>query len=201
MPNLLPHVFSNLDKLVSKLPKTVREPVLDHVRAMESLFAQGQLEAARRSKSRAVKLAAADKLIKTASALCTTVGVEPIPLADFPILTTIQVAMVGGIIYISGRDARAKAAGEFIGALGTNIGAALVLREGARAVAKLLPGLGNAVSGAIAGAGTYAIGKAASGYFIEENSIKDARRLFRASRKPKKAKPLELSAPSSPRSR
>src|SRR2546423_12946847 len=99
MAKLLPHVFSNLDKLVSKLPKTLRDHVQDHVRSMEELFAHGQLDAARRSKRQAVKLEAADKLIKTATAICTTVGVEPIPLADFPILTTIQVAMVGWIIY------------------------------------------------------------------------------------------------------
>jgi uncharacterized protein (DUF697 family) len=197
MAKLLPHVFSNLDKLVSKLPKQVREPVLDHIRSMEDLFAHGQLEAARRSTDQAVKLEAADRLVKTASAICTTVGIEPIPLADFPILTSIQVLMVSGIIYVSGREARAKAGAEFIGALGTHIGAAIVLREGARAIAKLLPGWGSAVSGAIAGAGTFAIGRAATGYFIEGVSIKDARKLFLRSRRTEKKVPLALPAPAS----
>src|SRR5438067_7011299 len=61
MAKLLPHIFSNLDKLVSKLPKTLRDPVQDHVRSMEELFAHGQLDAARHSKRQAVKLEAADK--------------------------------------------------------------------------------------------------------------------------------------------
>src|ERR1043166_3362159 len=99
MAKLLPHVFSSLDKLTSKLPKTLRDKVQAHVRSMEELFAHGQLDVARRSKRVAVKLDAADKLIKTATAICPAGGCEPIPLADFPILTTIQVAMVGGIIY------------------------------------------------------------------------------------------------------
>jgi uncharacterized protein (DUF697 family) len=180
---LLPNVFTKVEKLASKLPERLREPVLNHFHAMEDLFAHGQLEAARRSDAREVKLEAARKLIGTASAVCTTIGVEPIPLADFPLITGVQLLTVGGIIYISGREVSTKAAAEFLGALGTNLGAGLVLREGARALAKLLPGFGNAISGAIAGAGTYAIGKAASAYFIEGVSIKDARQLFRRSRK------------------
>jgi uncharacterized protein (DUF697 family) len=68
---------------------------------------------------------------------------------------------------------------EFIAALGANIGAGLVLREGARAAAKFVPIWGSAVSSAVAGAGTYAIGRAATAYFIEGVSIADARTVFR----------------------
>jgi len=63
--------------------------------------------------------------------------------------------------------------------LGANVGAALALREGSRALWRLLPVWGNVISGAIAGGGTYALGRAASAYFIEGVDIKDARKLFR----------------------
>ena len=71
----------------------------------------------------------------------------------------------------------------FTHALGANIGAGLILREGARAVAKLVPVWGNAVSGAVAAGGTYAMGRAAAAYFIEGLSLADARGVFRRRRK------------------
>ena len=94
--------------------------------------------------------------------------------------------MVAGIMHISGRAWSPKLAAEFIAALGANLGAGLVLREGARAAAKFVPIWGNAISGAVAGAGTYAMGRSAAAYFIEGVSIADARHIFRR----KKAKPL-----------
>ena len=176
-------VFTQIEKFAGKLPGGLRGSVLDHVGAVRALFAHGYLDAARQSHDLAEKLAAARQIVSTTSALCATVGIEPIPLADFPILTSLQAMMVSGIIYVSGREVSKKAAGEFLAAMGANLSAGLVLREGARAVAKLLPGWGNAVSGAIAGAGTYAVGRAATAYFIENASIKDARELFRREKK------------------
>jgi uncharacterized protein (DUF697 family) len=96
--------------------------------------------------------------------------------------------MVAGIMHISGREMSVKLAGEFITALGANMGLGLVLREGARAGVKLLPGWGNAISGAVAGAGTYSIGQASVAYFIEGVSLPDARSLF----KKKKKEPPQL---------
>jgi uncharacterized protein (DUF697 family) len=125
-------------------------------------------------------------VIKSVTAICAAVGTQPIPLADFPILTSLQATMVAAIMHISGREWNVKLAGEFIAALGANIGAGLVLREGARAAAKLVPIWGNAISGAVAGGGTYTIGRSASAYFIEGVSLTDARHMFRR----KKEKPL-----------
>jgi uncharacterized protein (DUF697 family) len=59
----------------------------------------------------------------------------------------------------------------------------MLLREGARAVLKFFPGWGNVVCGMVAGAGTYAIGRAASAFFLEGVSLKEARRTYLASRK------------------
>jgi uncharacterized protein len=157
----------------------------------DELPQEAKLEIARLCGVRPVQSEIAQTLIKSVTAICTAVGTQPIPIADFPVLTTLQVMMVAGIGYISGRAMSAKLAAEFIAALGANIGAGLVLREGARALAKLFPGWGNAVSGAIAGAGTYAIGRAASGYFVDGISIKDARRLFRRNKRGRRNELME----------
>src|SRR5205085_3166219 len=125
----------------------------------------------------------ANILIKSTSAICTAVGAQPIPLADLPVLTTLQLVMVSGIMHVSGRERSLRAATEFVGALGANVGAGMLLREGARAILKLIPGWGNIVCGMVAGAGTYAIGRAAITYFLEGLSIKEARRTYLTSRR------------------
>lgn len=127
-------------------------------------------------------------LVKSTTAICTAIGAQPIPLADLPILTTLQLVMVSGIMYVSGRERSLRAATEFVAALGANVGAGLVLREGARAILKFFPGWGNVVCGMVAGAGTYAIGRAATAFFLEGVSLKEARRTYLASRK-KSARP------------
>jgi uncharacterized protein (DUF697 family) len=176
-----------IEKLAVKLPKNLRGPMLTHVLALRELI-EGELEAARKSEDKGAKLAVTKKIVATCTAACTTVGVEPIPLADFPILTTLQVVMVASIMRVSGREISRKAIGEFLSALGMNIGAGLVLREGARAAIKVLPGFGSAISGAIAGGATYSLGRAATAYFVEGAPLPEVRRLFRlpaAWRKPK----------------
>ncbi len=144
-----------------------------------------QVEMARLVKAKKVQLEIAQHLVRSLTTVCAAIGVQPIPFADFPILTAIQVAMVSGIMHVSGRELGLQAAAEFFGALGANIGVGMVFREGARAAAKLLPGWGNAISGGVAGAGTYAIGRSAIGYFIEGISIAEARRLFHRRKLPK----------------
>jgi uncharacterized protein (DUF697 family) len=122
-------------------------------------------------------------LVKSTSAICTAIGAQPIPLADLPILTTLQLVMVSGIMYLSGRERSLRAATEFMGAIGANVSAGMLLREGARALLKFLPGWGNVICGMVAGAGTYAIGRAATVFFLEGVSLKEARRTYLASRR------------------
>jgi len=95
----------------------------------------------------------------------------------------LQVMMISGIMYVSGRERSLRASTEFIGALGANVGVAMLLREGTRALLKFFPGWGNVVCGLVAGSGTYAIGRAATVFFIDGVSLKDARRTYLASRK------------------
>jgi uncharacterized protein len=144
-----------------------------------------QVEMARLVGAKRVQLEIAQHLVRSLTTVCAAIGVQPIPFADFPILTAIQFAMVSGIMHVSGRELGLRSGAEFFGALGANIGLGMVFREGARAAVKLLPGWGNAISGGVAAAGTYAVGRSAIGYFIEGISIGEARRLFHRQKLPK----------------
>jgi len=155
----------------------------------EKLPNQAKIEMIRISRDREAQHHVAQMLIKSTTAICTAIGAQPIPLADMPILTALQVVMVSGIMYISGRERSLRAATEFMTALGANVGAGMLLREGARAVLKFFPGWGNVVCGMVAGAGTYAIGRAATAFFIGGVSLRDARRKYLTDRKKASHKP------------
>jgi uncharacterized protein (DUF697 family) len=144
---------------------------------------QARVEMARLAGDRAVQGEIAQTLVKSTTAICAAIGAQPIPLADLPILTALQLVMVSGIMYISGRERSLRAATEFVGALGVNVGAGMILREGTRALLKFFPGWGNVVCGAVAGAGTYAMGRASIAYFLEGVTLRDARRTYLTSRK------------------
>ena len=159
------------------VPATLAQPRETVLAAIcQTLPLEARLEFARVSGEPSAQIEIAAMLTRSATAICTAIGAQPIPLADFPVLTSIQVAMVAGIVHATGREWSLRLARDFLAALGVNLGMGLLLREGARAAWKLLPGWGNAISGAIAGAGTYAIGRAASAYFIEGVSLAEARR-------------------------
>ena len=144
---------------------------------------EARVEMVRIARDRVAQVEIAQMLVKSTTAICAAIGAQPIPLADLPILTALQLAMVSGIMYISGRERSLRAATEFVGALGVNVGAGMILREGTRALLKFFPGWGNVVCGMVAGAGTYGIGRATIVYFLEGVSLGDARRTYLASRK------------------
>jgi uncharacterized protein (DUF697 family) len=151
---------------------------------------QAKIEMIRISRDRHAQLHVAQMLIKSTTAICAAIGAQPIPLADMPVLTVLQVLMVSGIMYISGRERSLRAATEFITALGANVGVGMLLREGTRAMLKFLPGWGNVVCGMVAGAGTYAIGRAASAYFLEGASLKEAKQTYLKSRRKRSRRAL-----------
>lgn len=158
-------------------------PRLVHLLVAE-LPNEARLEMARLSGAREAQAKIAQTLVKSTAAVSAALGAQPIPLADLPFLLTFQVAMVAGIIYISGRELSLRLATEFLGTMGINVGLGLVLREGARAAIRaagklVLPGVGNLISGFVASSGTYAIGRAATAYYIEGVSLPDARKLLK----------------------
>jgi predicted GTPase len=141
-------------------------------------------ELARVTRTRAVQEELSSTLTTATATVCAGVAAAPIPVADIFPLTTLQVGLVAAIAWIGGRSMDAKGASEFLASLGANVGVAFVLREAARALLKIVvPGGGTVVSATIAFSGTMAVGAAARAYFIQNVSIKDARRVFRRSRK------------------
>lgn len=173
--------------LVTVIPAEQRELLLRTL--ARHLPQHARLEFARFAGETSVQKEIAQTLVRSTSAVCAAIGTQPIPLADFPILSSLQILMIAGIIQISGRQWQMSTITRFLGALGLNLGAGLLLREGARAAIKVFPGFGNAISGALAGAGTYGIGLAAIAYFIDHLTIAEARKHLRLRFRKKKALP------------
>ncbi len=134
---------------------------------------------ARIARVRGLQEQLATDLTRSVAVICTGIAALPIPVADLIPITSMQVMLVAAIAWLSGRPLDKRAAAEFLGAMGVNVGAAFVFREGARALIKFVfPGAGSMVSGAVAFAGTMAIGAAARQYFLRGGSIEDAKRAF-----------------------
>lgn len=162
--------YWNVDRLVEYL--------------IDGLPQSAQLQLARLSRQRAVQERLARRLTGAAATLSAGIGAVPIPLADIFPITGLQVGLITAIAYLSGREASRETAREFLVALGANVGAAFALREAARALAKVVfPGAGSAISGGVAFAGTWGVGEAATAYFIQGRSIREAKRLLRRRRR------------------
>lgn len=168
---------------------------LNHLMTLlvDELPTQAKLEMARISGVRPAQKKIADTLVKATAAVAAAVGAQPIPLADLPILIGIQSSMVAGIIYISGGELNLRSSLKFLGSLGVTLGLAVALREVARGAAKLVPGFGYAVSGGVAAAGTFAIGRAAQAFFIDGLSLPQARAIFK--KKSRNVTPAGRNAP------
>ena len=154
-------------------------------RLCDYLPEDAQLELARFLSARGAQARLAGTVLKSFGAMAGVVGVQPIPLADFPVLLGLQMFMVSLIIHVSGREFSPRLAGEFAASLGLGFGAGLVFRETARAAVKILPVWGHMISGGVAGAGTYALGRAAIAYYIEGQRMARVRVPWRR----KKARP------------
>ncbi|MFE4896636.1 GTPase [Peribacillus butanolivorans] len=150
---------------------------------IEALPSEAKLKTAKAIQSQFVKKKFARTIVGTFTAIASLIGAEPIPFADFPILTGIQGLMIVVIGFIADKDINTKTASEFITALGINVGIGLLVREGVRAAVRFIPGAGLAVSGAVAGAVTYGIGQAAIAYFIENKDMNQAKEAYKNANK------------------
>ncbi|MCD0452578.1 50S ribosome-binding GTPase [Actinocorallia sp. API 0066] len=142
-----------------------------------------RLEYVRAAQFRQVQLDFSRKMIVIFAAICGAVGVQPIPVADLPVITGLQVTMVLVIAHIAGREISRKMAQDFFMGLGLNVGAGFVFREVARALAKFLPVAGNVVSGAVAAAGTKAVGEAAIRYYIDKRPMNEVQQNLKSDMK------------------
>ncbi|MEK3800702.1 GTPase [Peribacillus sp. FSL H8-0477] len=150
---------------------------------IDALPSQAQLKTAKAMQSQHVKKKYAVKIVGTFTAIASLIGAEPIPFADFPFLTALQGIMIIVIGFIADKELNTKTAGEFIAALGVNVGLGLLVREGVRAAVRFIPAAGSAVSAAVAGGVTFGIGQAAIVYFIEGKNIDQARDAYKRGNK------------------
>lgn len=149
-----------LDYLITELPK------------------EAQVIIAKLSKVKSVQKKLARNIGKSVMSVTGLVGATPVPIADMPIITGLQMSMIGTIAMISGQKLNRRTTVEFLGAMGVNIGVGVALRSISRQLVKLLPGAGSVISAGIASAGTYALCEAAITYFIDNKSKEEAKALY-----------------------
>jgi uncharacterized protein (DUF697 family) len=96
------------------------------------------------------------------SLLATTAGAFPVPWVDLLILPGIQTRMMHDLARLYGQPFQ----GRHVAELGGALGAGMLVRQGIREVMKFIPfGVGSVAGGALAGASTFALGKAACFYY------------------------------------
>lgn len=139
---------------------------------------EAQVILAKLSKIKSVQKRLARTIRKSVMTVTGLVGATPVPIADMPVITGLQISMIGTIAMISGKKPSRKIIVEFVGAMGVNLGVGVALRSISRQLVKVFPGAGSVISGAIASAGTYALSEAAIAYFIDRKSSEEAKQIF-----------------------
>ncbi|MEI0738989.1 DUF697 domain-containing protein [Paenibacillus sp. JTLBN-2024] len=152
------------------------DSLLDYL--IEHLPNEAQMILAKLSKVKSVQKKVARRIGTSVAGITGAIGASPIPVADLPIVTGLQMAMITSIALIGGKKIDKKGVIEFFGALGLNVAAGFVLRQVARQLLKIIPVAGNVISGAIASAGTYALCEAAIAYFIDGNSMDNVKKTY-----------------------
>jgi uncharacterized protein (DUF697 family)/predicted GTPase len=103
----------------------------------------------------------ARRYILPCSIAAATVAAIPLPFADLPVLTAIQVSMVGLLGKLYGQTLTPSQAGGVVSAIAGGFVAQLVARQ----LIKFIPGFGSVISASWAAAYTVALGEAACVYF------------------------------------
>ena len=104
---------------------------------------------------------AANKVVRTAALVSLVAGLEPIPLIDIPVLLGNQIRLVMRVAALYNEPLGGKPTRELFATIATG----LLFRYIAEEAAKAVPFGGDLVSGAIAAAGTWALGQVAIEYF------------------------------------
>ncbi|MGE0682135.1 MAG: GTPase family protein [Candidatus Binatia bacterium] len=102
-------------------------------------------------------------------------GAAPLPLADLPVISALQLKMLHTIASLYRQPLGVKT---FLELLAT-VGVGMLFRQGARSLLKVIPGIGSVVSGMYAGATTYALGCALCFYYqvVFDGHVPTAERL------------------------
>jgi uncharacterized protein (DUF697 family) len=95
------------------------------------------------------------------SSLAASAGAIPIPIIDVVLLAGIQSRMVYDLAKVYGQPMT----GQRFLELGSTIGLGLLTRQAIRSLTKIIPFFGSVAAGALAGASTYALGRAFCHYY------------------------------------
>lgn len=113
-----------------------------------------------------IHLSNAIPVISGYASLAASAGAIPIPFVDLLLLPAIQARMVYHLARVSGRPLEATAFLE----LAASLGLGLLARQGIRELVKFIPVVGSAAAAALAGASTFALGRAFVLYYQEVHS-------------------------------
>lgn len=133
--------------ILARLPDTYRQTLV----ALDRLT--GEL--------RDAVLQRAMPLVLGYSYVAAAAGAIPIPFVDLFILPAVQMKMVTAVAEIYGQPMTVERFKE----LAATLGVSMVTRQAAREVSKFIPFVGMAASAALAGATTYALGRASCFYY------------------------------------
>ncbi len=160
------------DGLLENPAQRRRDPSLETFLGVlaSEMHDNAKLSFARGTMSLRARLRLAEILTRAATTLSGIIGSQPVPLADLPLLTSLQIALVAAIVKVSGRNLDARLMAEFTAAVGWSIAASGAFRGLTRFGLKMLPGWGHVLSGGVAAAGTHVLGRSAAAFFIEEAS-------------------------------
>jgi len=114
---------------------------------------------------------AAQRIIRTATLISLAAGLEPFPLVDIPILLGNQIRLVLRLAALYGEPVDSANTTSHLRELIAVMAGGLGLRYLAEQVAKSLPFGGDFISGAIAGAGTWAMGQVVLEYYESGKKI------------------------------
>jgi predicted GTPase len=107
-------------------------------------------------------------LTKRFSVIGTGIGAAPTSAADIAPLTAMQLLLVGLVGGFSCEEIEKDTVEDYVTSMGGTTAAAFGFRGLARGIVQFVPGLGSAISGAVAGGGTYAVGHSAEKYFFDD---------------------------------
>ncbi|MFC2949534.1 GTPase family protein [Virgibacillus sediminis] len=145
---------------------------------IEQLPNDAQMILAKLAKVKSVQKKLARKVGRNISGITGLIGANPIPMADLPVITGLQMAMISTIGLLGGKRLNKKDLKEFLSALGLNVAAGFAFRQVARQLVRIFPGAGSVISGVIASSGTYALSEAAIAYFIDKKSLSSVREIY-----------------------
>lgn len=123
----------------------------------------------------AYRRSAAQRIIRNATLISLAAGLEPFPLVDIPILLGNQIRLVLRLAALYGEPVDSANTTRHLRELIAVMAGGLGLRYLAEQAAKAIPFGGDFISGAIAGAGTWAMGQVILEYYESDKKISPQR--------------------------